>query len=218
VTSKKTAARETTSLTASQNFNPVHSAILSYSIVLQRRPDTDGLVFPHLTCVIVITRRRNDTHSPFLNALDLASQKFRNVLPYVDSVLSYWARNTYNTLANGAPHCLRTPLVCRFNYVVYMSGPLHLFRNDVQNEASLIGTVSYPYTYNTRHKSLKQEPFVLNFLQISYIHASHLCSHSNVPLSFPNVTCSRECMRTAQIGPDLRLSPMLSRAYFGALK
>ena len=40
---------------------------------------------------------------------------------------------------------------------------------------------------NTRHKSLKQEPFVLNFLQISYIHASHLCSHSNVPLSFPNV-------------------------------
>ena len=29
--------------------------------------------------------------------------------------------------------------------------------------------------------------FVLNFLQISYIHASHLCSHSNVPLSFPSV-------------------------------
>ena len=41
--------------------------------------------------------------------------------------------------------------------------------------------------YNTRHKSLKQEPFVLNFLQISYIYASHLCFHSNVPLSFPNV-------------------------------
>ena len=41
--------------------------------------------------------------------------------------------------------------------------------------------------YNTRHKSLKQQPFVLNFLQISYIHSSHLCSHSNVPLSFPNV-------------------------------
>ena len=41
--------------------------------------------------------------------------------------------------------------------------------------------------YNTRHKSLKQEPFVLNFLQISYIHSSHLCSHSNVPLSFPGV-------------------------------
>ena len=40
---------------------------------------------------------------------------------------------------------------------------------------------------NTRHKSLKQEPFVLNFLQISYIHSSHLYSHSNVPLSFPNV-------------------------------
>ena len=42
-------------------------------------------------------------------------------------------------------------------------------------------------TYSTRHKSLKQEPFVLNFLQISFVHSSHLCSHSNVPLSFPNV-------------------------------
>ena len=41
-------------------------------------------------------------------------------------------------------------------------------------------------SYNPCHKSLKQ-PFVLNFLQISYIHSSHLCSHSNVPLSFPNV-------------------------------
>ena len=40
---------------------------------------------------------------------------------------------------------------------------------------------------NTPHKSLKQEPFVLNFLQISYIHSWHLRSHSNVPLSFPNV-------------------------------
>ena len=42
-------------------------------------------------------------------------------------------------------------------------------------------------TYNTHHKSLKQKPFFLNFLQISYIHSSHLCSHSNVPLSFPTV-------------------------------
>ena len=42
-------------------------------------------------------------------------------------------------------------------------------------------------SYNTRHKSLKQKPFVLNFLRISYIHSSHLCSQSNVPLSFPNV-------------------------------
>ena len=41
--------------------------------------------------------------------------------------------------------------------------------------------------YNTRHKSLKQEPLVLNFLQISNIHASNFCSHSNVPLSSPNV-------------------------------
>ena len=42
-------------------------------------------------------------------------------------------------------------------------------------------------SYNPRHKSLKQKPFVLNLLKISYIHSSHLCSHSNVPLSFPNV-------------------------------
>ena len=40
---------------------------------------------------------------------------------------------------------------------------------------------------NTRHKSLKQKAFVLNFLRISYIHSSHLCSQSNAPLSFPNV-------------------------------
>ena len=42
-------------------------------------------------------------------------------------------------------------------------------------------------TYNTRHKSLKQEPFFLNFLQISYIHSWHLCSHLNLALSFSNV-------------------------------
>ena len=41
--------------------------------------------------------------------------------------------------------------------------------------------------YNARHKSLKQEPFVLNFLQIFYIHSLHPCPHSNVPLSFPTV-------------------------------
>ena len=29
--------------------------------------------------------------------------------------------------------------------------------------------------------------FFLIFLKIFYIHSSHLCSHSNVPLSFPNV-------------------------------
>ena len=40
---------------------------------------------------------------------------------------------------------------------------------------------------NPSHKSLKQKPIVLNFLQISYIHSSHLSSHSNVPLSFLNV-------------------------------
>ena len=45
----------------------------------------------------------------------------------------------------------------------------------------------YTTIYNTRHKSLKQKLFFLNFLQISYIHYSHLFSHSNVLLSFPNV-------------------------------
>ena len=33
--------------------------------------------------------------------------------------------------------------------------------------------------YNVRHKLLKQEPFVLNFLQFFYIHYLHPCSHSN---------------------------------------
>ena len=46
---------------------------------------------------------------------------------------------------------------------------------------------SLPIKYNTRHKSLKQEPFVLNFLQISYIHSWHLRSHLHLPLSFRNV-------------------------------
>ena len=30
--------------------------------------------------------------------------------------------------------------------------------------------------YNARHKSLKQEPFVLNFLQFFYIHSLHPCT------------------------------------------
>ena len=42
-------------------------------------------------------------------------------------------------------------------------------------------------SYNARHKLLKQEPSILNFLQISDTHSSHLCFHSNVPLSSPNV-------------------------------
>ena len=58
-------------------------------------------------------------------------------------------------------------------------------KNSLWSEPVFIS--SLPTKYNTRHKSLKQEPFVLNFLQISYIHASHLCSPSDVPLSFPNV-------------------------------
>ena len=47
--------------------------------------------------------------------------------------------------------------------------------------------MEYSSTYSPHHKSLKQKPIVLNFLQFSYIHSSHLCSHSNMPLSFPNV-------------------------------
>ena len=58
-------------------------------------------------------------------------------------------------------------------------------KNSPWSESVIIS--SLPTKYNTRHKSLKQEPFVLNFLQISYIHSRHLRFHSNVPLSFPNV-------------------------------
>ena len=43
------------------------------------------------------------------------------------------------------------------------------------------------HNYNIRHKSLTQKLFFLNFLQISYIHSSHLYSHSKQVLSFPNV-------------------------------
>ena len=42
----------------------------------------------------------------------------------------------------------------------------------VNNRACLLKiTIGYVATYNTRHKSLKQEPFVLNFVQIPYIHS-----------------------------------------------
>ena len=58
-------------------------------------------------------------------------------------------------------------------------------KNSPWSESVIIS--SLPTKYNTRHKSLKQEPFVLNFLQISYIHSWHLRSHLNLPLSFPNV-------------------------------
>ena len=46
-------------------------------------------------------------------------------------------------------------------------------------------------SYNTRHKSLKQEPFVLIFFQISFIHSSHLCSHSSVPPLLPQCWAER---------------------------
>ena len=55
--------------------------------------------------------------------------------------------------------------------------------------------MEYSSTYNPHHKSLKQKPIVLNFLQISYIHSSHLLT---------------------QMCPSP--SPMLSHAYFGALR
>ena len=42
-------------------------------------------------------------------------------------------------------------------------------------------------TYDTHHKSLKQTPFLVNFYKLSCIHSSYFCSHSNVPLSLPNV-------------------------------
>ena len=55
---------------------------------------------------------------PFLNALDLARQKFRNALPYVDSELSKIGRTILaNTLANETGrevHCLRSTLGCFF--------------------------------------------------------------------------------------------------------
>ena len=34
---------------------------------------------------------------------------------------------------------------------------------------------------------IETKPVFLNFWEILYIHSSHLCSHSNVPLSFPSV-------------------------------
>ena len=61
-------------------------------------------------------------------------------------------------------------------------------------EAAMVTLHTFRYPFmpywrkdNTRQKSLKQKAFVLNFLRISYIHSSHLCSQSNAPLSFPNV-------------------------------
>ena len=50
---------------------------------------------------------------------------------------------------------------------------------------SLIDWLTYWQQYC--HKSLKQNPCFLNFWKILYIHSSYLCSHSNEPLSFPNV-------------------------------
>ena len=50
---------------------------------------------------------------------------------------------------------------------------------------SLLVSYSNETTISVQYSSRK--PFLLNFLQISYILSSYLCSHSNVPLSFPNV-------------------------------
>ena len=55
---------------------------------------------------------------------------------------------------------------------------------------------SRPLNYNTRHKSLKQEPFVLNFSKF--------------------LTFTLHTFVLTQMCPSP--SPMLSRAYFGALK
>ena len=58
---------------------------------------------------------------------------------------------------------------------------------DINQMDEIFFAIPITSSYNTRHKSLKQKAFVLNFLRISYIHSSHLCSQSNAPLSFPNV-------------------------------
>ena len=79
-------------------------------------------------------------------------------------------------------------LVTRSWYVRILLGELYVLFNLFEDSVNPSGITLWPsWPYNTRHKSLKQKPFVLNFLPISYIHSSHLCSHSNVPLSFPNV-------------------------------
>ena len=66
-------------------------------------------------------------------------------------------------------------------HVSSINGP----KNSPWSEPVIIS--SLPTKYNTRHKSLKQEPFALNFLLISYIHSWHLRSQLHLPLSFPNV-------------------------------
>ena len=57
------------------------------------------------------------------------------------------------------------------------------------------------YSVDLQHSSqiVETGAFVLNFLQISYIHASHLCSHSNVPLSFPNVDLGLQSFQCSKI-------------------
>ena len=74
-----------------------------------------------------------------------------------------------------------------FNFTLCTRQKTRIFHQRSQKIHLDLNLSLFRLVYNTRHKSLKQEPFVLNFLQISYIHSSHLCSHSNVPLSFPNV-------------------------------
>ena len=76
-----------------------------------------------------------------------------------------------------------------FNFTLFTRKKKNMYlpstvpKNSPWSESVIIS--SLPTKNNTCHKSLKQEPFVLNFLQISYIHSRHLRFHSNVPLSFP---------------------------------
>ena len=49
----------------------------------------------------------------------------------------------------------------------------------------LIDWLTYWQQYSSQ--IIETKPVFLNFWKILYIHSSHLCCHSNVPLSFPNV-------------------------------
>ena len=68
-----------------------------------------------------------------------------------------------------------TVFLFNFTLFTHTHKSVHLLstvpKNSPWSESVIIS--SLPTKYNTCHKSLKQEPFVLNFLQISYIHSRH---------------------------------------------
>ena len=97
-------------------------------------------------------------------------------MPYFHLSFSHTRKIIYHTV-----FLFNFTLWRRKKHVSSLDGP----KNSPWSEPVIIS--SPPTKYNTRHKSLKQRPFVLNFLRISFIHSWHLCSQLNVPLSFPNV-------------------------------